>query len=386
MKRIRILVSEVKNAGIGKFRFTDPHIMLQKNHNEDFLIDIIENPPLNNKEFMADYDMFFGQGSMLLNDQIFAVLEKYKREGLKIVLDIDDYWRLPVGHAMYKKMETQFQTLISRLQIADLVTTTTTNLAKEIFKYNKNVKVLENAINPLEEQYISSPIQSEKTRVGWVGGSSHLEDLRGLKSLVNHLATKHSNEVQMVMAGFNNQVKNIETGEVTTSRRPEVWMQCEMIFTNRYQIKNQEYLHFLLDAREGEFPGVENEFYKRIWTRPIQSYATAYNEIDIVLAPLKDNTFNKMKSQLKVIEAGFHKKPLIASELYPYQIDGIHKKNCLLVPEKKEHKEWYENAKMLIKNNQMRVDLGEALYETVKDKYDLKNVTRKRAQLYKSLF
>ena len=45
-----------------------------------------------------------------------------------------------------------------------------------------------------------------------------------------------------------------------------------------------------------------------------------------------------------------------------------------------------KTAKMLIKNTQMRVDLGEALYETVKDKYDLKNVTRKRAQLYKSLF
>jgi glycosyltransferase involved in cell wall biosynthesis len=93
-----------------------------------------------------------------------------------------------------------------------------------------------------------------------------------------------------------------------------------------------------------------------------------------------------MKSQLKIIEAGFHKKPLIVSEVYPYQLDGISGKNCILVPEKKEHKEWYEGAKKLIKNPQMRIDMGEALYETVKDKYNLHNVTRKRAQLYKSLF
>jgi hypothetical protein len=33
----------------------------------------------------------------------------------------------------------------------------------------------------------------------------------------------------------------------------------------------------------------------------------------------------------------------------------------------------------------MRKEMGEALYETVKDKYDLNNVTRKRASLYKNL-
>jgi hypothetical protein len=33
----------------------------------------------------------------------------------------------------------------------------------------------------------------------------------------------------------------------------------------------------------------------------------------------------------------------------------------------------------------MITDLGERLYETVKDKYDLNNVTRERASLYKSL-
>jgi hypothetical protein len=30
-------------------------------------------------------------------------------------------------------------------------------------------------------------------------------------------------------------------------------------------------------------------------------------------------------------------------------------------------------------------DLGQRLYETVKDKYDLNNVTKDRAELYKSL-
>lgn len=386
MKRIKILVAEVKNAGIGKFRFIDPHIMLQKNFKEDFLIDIMDNPPIADKDFMSYYDMFFGQGTMVLNDGLFAILEEHKKNGLKIVLDLDDYWRLAPTHAMYRKMEEQHSILTERLKIADLITTTTVELAKQILKYNKNVKVLPNAIDPTEEQFTSNQIESDKIRIGWIGGSSHLEDLKELSHMVNHLNTKHYNEVQMVMAGFNNQVRNVDTGEITEVRRPEVWMQCEMVFTNGYKIKNQDYLHYLLDPRETQFPNVENEFYKRIWTKPVNEYASTYNEIDIALAPLKNNTFNSMKSQLKVLEAGFHKKPLIASEVSPYMIDCIHGKNSFLVKEKRGHKEWYDYTKRLIKNPQMRIDMGEALHETVKDKYDLNNITRKRAQLYKTLF
>jgi hypothetical protein len=33
----------------------------------------------------------------------------------------------------------------------------------------------------------------------------------------------------------------------------------------------------------------------------------------------------------------------------------------------------------------MAKDMGERLYETVKDKYDLKNVTKDRAEFYKSI-
>jgi glycosyltransferase involved in cell wall biosynthesis len=89
---------------------------------------------------------------------------------------------------------------------------------------------------------------------------------------------------------------------------------------------------------------------------------------------------------LKLIEAGFHKKPLIASKISPYEIDGIHGKNCFLIEEKKSPKDFYDFAKKLVKNTQMRIDMGEALYETVKDKYNLNNVSKKRAQAYKSLF
>jgi len=100
-----------------------------------------------------------------------------------------------------------------------------------------------------------------------------------------------------------------------------------------------------------------------------------------------------MKSQLKVIEAGFYKKALIASNIGPYTIDLKHALkngqfvdgNALLVDESKNHSDWVKNIKKLVENPNMIVDLGERLYETVKDKYDINNVSRERASFYKSL-
>jgi glycosyltransferase involved in cell wall biosynthesis len=100
-----------------------------------------------------------------------------------------------------------------------------------------------------------------------------------------------------------------------------------------------------------------------------------------------------MKSQLKVIEAGFYKKALIASEIGPYTLDLKHclengnfvDGNAMLIKEVRNHSDWSKCIEKLIKNPNLVEDMGERLYETVKDKYDLNVVTKNRAQFYKSL-
>ncbi len=62
-------------------------------------------------------------------------------------------------------------------------------------------------------------------------------------------------------------------------------------------------------------------------------------------------------------------------------VDG----NALLVDENKNHSDWAKYMKKLIENPNWAYDLGQRLYETVKDTYDLNKVTSDRAQLYKSL-
>ena len=136
-----------------------------------------------------------------------------------------------------------------------------------------------------------------------------------------------------------------------------------------------------------------NESYLRVWTQPVTSYAKNYSKMDVSLAPIKNTMFNRMKSQLKVIEAGFYKKALIASNLGPYTIDLKHSLNngkfvdgnALLVDENRNHSDWAKFIEKLVKNPNMVQDMGERLYETVKNKYDLSIVTKSRAEFYKSI-
>jgi glycosyltransferase involved in cell wall biosynthesis len=134
--------------------------------------------------------------------------------------------------------------------------------------------------------------------------------------------------------------------------------------------------------------------YVRRWTKNINSYASNYNYFDVSLAPLVESVFNANKSQLKVIEAGFHKKAIIASETNPYTLDLVNsiengifnnKGNSLLVSTKKNHKQWAQHMKKLIENPSMIEDMGNRLYETVKDKYSLKNVCKDRVQFFKTI-
>ena len=177
--------------------------------------------------------------------------------------------------------------------------------------------------------------------------------------------------------------------------RPEetVWARYEEIFTDNYKFVDENYKKFLMKFTDEEYKTNEHLFYNRVWTKPVTSYATNYRLFDVSIAPIKNHIFNRVKSQLKVIEAGFYKKALIASNLGPYTVDLKHALkngefsdgNALLVDEPKNHSDWAKNMKKLIENPNFAYDLGQRLYETVKDTYDLNVVTKNRAEFYKSL-
>jgi glycosyltransferase involved in cell wall biosynthesis len=401
MSKINVLVLPSDTSGVGKFRSVDPHVKLQNLYPEDFHVDIDYQPKLNDINFWKKYQIVLFHRSFGNIDQCPQLIKSLQSLGIVVIGDIDDYWLPTKEHPIYtliieNKMNKR---IVDNLRACDYVTTTTEIFANEIRKFNKNVIVLPNAIDPKEPQFSEPTLPSDKVRVGWLGGSSHLHDLKLLDGMVNKLSPIQD-KLQYYICGFDIRGSvteiNKQTGERTQRPiKPEetVWVKYEEIFTDNYKIISPEYKIFLDKFKEEDYPAIKNENYVRVWTRPVESYARNYSNFDISLAPIKNHIFNRMKSQLKVIEAGFYKKALIASNVGPYTIDLKHAMkngeftdgNALLVDEVKNHSDWAKNIKKLVDNPNMITDLGERLYETVSQKYDLNIVTKTRAEFYKSL-
>jgi len=316
-------------------------------------------------------------------------------------MDLDDYWLPTRDHPAHNLVIQNkiHEKIINNLKEAQYVTTTTEVFAQEIKRFNKNVFVLPNAINPNEPQFMEKTEPSDKLRFGWLGGSSHLEDLRLLNGTFNRLSSI-KDQYRLYLCGFDIRGSVTEINQQTGEQkqrpiRPEetVWVQYEKIFTDNYKLISPNHLEFLNKFKEEPYTLEEDPFYTRVWTKPVTTYAMNYSKFDVSLAPLKDHIFNRVKSQLKVIEAGFYKKALIASEVGPYTIDLNHALNngnftdgnALLVKESRNHSDWAKWMKKLIDNPSWAEDLGERLYETVSKRYDLNIVTETRAQIYKEI-
>ncbi len=401
MSKINVLVLPSDTSGVGRFRSVDPHIKLQNLYPNDFHVDIDYQPRLNDINYWKKYQIVHFHRSVGPIENCPSLVRSLQSLGIIVIADIDDYWLPTKEHPIHQLIiENKIHTkIVENLKVVDYVTTTTELFANEIRKFNKNVLVLPNAIDPKEPQFNEPTLNSEKIRVGWLGGSSHLHDLKLLDGMVNKLQPLQD-KLQYYVCGFDVRGTvteiNKETGQQT--QRPikpqeTVWVRYEEIFTNNYKIISPEYKTFLEKFQEGDYPAIQKENYVRVWTRPVDSYARNYAKFDISLAPIKNHMFNRMKSQLKVIEAGFYKKALIASNVGPYTIDLKHALNqgkftdgnALLVNESNNHSDWAKYIKKLVDNPNLITDLGERLYETVKERYDLNLVTKTRADFYKSL-
>lgn len=399
MSKINVLVLPSDTTGVGKFRSVDPHTKLQDLYGDEFHVDIDYSPKFTDVSYWKNYQIVHFHRSIGNNPQRSSeTIKMINRLGIVTICDLDDYW-LPTkehpAHALVMKNGLH-KNIQDSLKLANYVTTTTEIFKKEIEKLNKNVFVLPNCIDPNEDQFNQKTTESDRIRFGWLGGSSHLHDLK----MLNEISTLSNlkDEYGFVLCGFDTRgtvtVIDSQTGqEKTRDIQPTetVWYEYEKIVTNNYKYVSEDHKKYLMKFIPEEYDG-DDPTYKRVWTLPVTSYAKNYSKFDVSLAPIKDHIFNKMKSQLKVIEAGFYKKPLIASNYGPYTIDLVHALdkgnftdgNALLVDPKRP-RDWSKFMKKLIQNPNWVVDLGERLYETVKDQYDLNQVTKKRAELYKSL-
>lgn len=406
MKKINILVVyNDENGGVGFYRSKQPHNKLLDLYHEDYNIVFTTQPNwLNLDEFLL-YDIIHIHRGIYSNDSDFEkALKFFKEKNIKVIIDLDDHWKIEPNRDsyFYNKMNRIPERVVRNIKLADYVTTTTELFAEEIRQHNKNVVVIPNAIDPTDDRFKVEKFKSDKLRVGFIMGSSHRNDLEIMKGFVQKIDKNLRSKIEFVLCGFdiNCYVRTInEKGMVHTEMihpSKSVWGYYEKLITNDYKDVSKYYRDFLLKYVPNlEYPYHEEEGYRRCWTKSIDEYYKHYCNIDVLLAPLNVSSFNKVKSQLKVVEAAFSKTAIIASNFGPYTIDlkNIFEKggainengNAILIDENKNHKDWSKAIEKLVKNPDLLTKLQNNLYNDITPKYSLIEVSKDRDKFYKQI-
>lgn len=107
---------------------------------------------------------------------------------------------------------------------------------------------------------------------------------------------------------------------------------------------------------------------------PIEYYMNHYKGVNICVAPLMDNEFNRCKSNLKVLEAGVNYQAIITSKIEPYlNIPGV---------EYADNGQWGEKISKMVGDEKYSNEKGLEIGEYVRIRYDLRKVNEVRRQLY----
>ena len=405
-RKINVLVIPSDKFGCGLYRSVSPHTYLDKLYGSEFDVEIEYQPNYSDLESFNKYDIIhIHKGLYQHMEPFWAFLDYCKSHDITTVLDLDDNWEVGPQHPLYltNKQGHVAEKIIENVKKFDYVTTTTSIFANKIKKFNKNVLVFPNAVDPSEEQYQPIKNPSSKLRFGFVMGSAHEKDMEQFKGVVNALPKDILDKIQIVLCGYD--LRGVMTvlnpdGSVQGQRpiKPteSVWYSYEKTVTDNYNICSPEYKDFLMKfLKDVQWPMVDNEHYRREWTKDVNDFAMHYRNIDVLFAPLDCNGFNEVKSELKFIEAGFTKTALVCTDFGPYTLisKSLFKKggeidedgNCILIEPEKKHKAWGQAIKKLVNNPQYIDILKNNLYNTVKDKYDINNVTADRAKWYKEI-
>jgi glycosyltransferase involved in cell wall biosynthesis len=405
MSKIKILAIPSDKHGVGKFRIMDPYTFIGEKFADDVHVDLTFNAEDKDETFLGyDIVVFHTFIHQTNHESNVNRIKWLQQQGIKVIMDIDDLWFVDQRHPMYHQIKNSKigEMKVEMMKLVDYVTTTTPIFAKTIKdRLNiTNILIFPNAVNDEEPQFQPNPTKSDKVRFGWLGGSSHLYDIELMSQGISSTYNSFKDKVQFVLCGFDLRGKVTEIDKNTGQQRQRdiqpletVWYKYERFFTDDYKVLSDEYKSYLSTFLQTPYDDV-NQPYRRRWTQDITTYANNYNMFDVSLSPLVESDFNINKSQLKIIEAGFHKKAIIASEANPYLLDLVNavdngnfnnNGNALLVNPKRNHKDWAKQMKRLIENPNMIEDLGNRLYETVKDTYSLRNVCNNRVQFFKSI-
>jgi glycosyltransferase involved in cell wall biosynthesis len=208
-------------------------------------------------------------------------------------------------------------------------------LAKQMQKYNPCTWVMPNSIDFKIWDNLKKTQRHKNIRIGWSGSDSHDEDLKILKQIIPEVLKKHKDVEFVFYGGF---PKGLESHKRLINIRK--WAD---ILSYPQVLKDQGF--------------------------------------DIGLAPLKDNLFNRSKSNLRYLEYSALKIPTISSPVEPF--DLIEQKVSGIKAQTPS--EWIQAIDLLIKDVNLRRYIGLNAYNTIKREFNAEVTAKKYVTLLQNI-
>ena len=272
----------------------------------------------------ADPDRMIVQHS--IGDAHLQLLRAYRKTNpnLFTIQTVDDLFHdLPQKHHLHNYHQREgYVRMREAMSLCDRVIVSTQPLVEVYGDYCRDVRVMPNCLDDrVWGQFYKTPAPRERLRVGWAGAAQHLGDLEMIGEVV---------------ARFKDEVDWIFMGMCPDSLRPYI----------------KEYHPFVSYV---DYPA-----------------KLASLDLDIAIAPLEDNPFNRCKSNLRLLEYGAMGWPGVCSDVYPFRTENP---PVLRVPNEKEA--WIESVQRLINDEALRHQMGQQLNRWVSDHFYLSKNTGK---------
>jgi len=198
-------------------------------------------------------------------------------------------------------------------------------------------------------------------RVGWAGGIHHEEDVKEFAGVPNFVNQKVGKEkVRWDFYG-----RPPIDPAVGPDWQQDVWKNYERI---------------IMSGLKGSRNYTINQ------ALPTDQYGVMYSHMELAIAPLQMNDFNDSKSEIKVAEAGRYSVPLIASNVGCYDETIVNGKTGFLVPADAPKSEWVSILTKVIKDKDLRFEMGQNLNKITQQYFDLNKVVHNRLTLYKKYY
>lgn len=239
------------------------------------------------------------------------------------------------------------------MMAADAVIVSTPYLKDTYAPFNSNIHVVENSLDfKGDSSFVgwdkATPKKHRGTRIGWIGGRSHFDDLMLVMPALKEVLTEYP-DVRLTLV--NSAVKE----------------SC--------------------DASGVQYPlaGLKNVLIADR-SAPINSYArfAAHFGFDIGIAPLVDCVFNRCKSNLRWLEYSAQGIPTVATDISHFSQTIKDGKDGLLV-KNNDLTVWKESLMRLIEDDVLRETIGRNAYKRVRKDFNVKRNAAKYLRLLKTL-